>query len=186
MRFGPVLALLGAALLVAACGSTTSASKANFAKAISTTLTKRCISVDPTEFATLGNGSYPVDITRRGSQLDAFVKAGLLTDKRGGFGHVYSLTAAGKRALDPSSLNHTAFCAGHYKLDEVVDWTVPGHFMGLTTSQVTYTYSPVDIQPWAQTVAVKGALSKRFMHKQRGQATLVLKNDGWSVSSLGL
>lgn len=172
-------------LLLAGCSSATSASKANFAKAISVALTKRCITVDPGGLLVLGSG-YPIDTGMPDSGLDALVKAGLLTHKHAGFGHVYSLTATGKKALEPSSLHGTAFCAGHYKLAEVVDWTAPGHLMGETISEVTYTYSPVDIAPWARTAAVRTTFPKRFAAQQKAQAQLVLKNDGWSVYSLGL
>ncbi len=67
---------------------------------------------------------------------------------------VYSLTEAGKKALIwPDGL---AFCAGHYKVVEVVNYTVAGKTMdGTTRSTANFTYPPTDVPSWAISEAIK-------------------------------
>jgi hypothetical protein len=64
-----------------------------------------------------------------------------------------------------------------------VDFTVPGNAMGETISQVTFTYSPSDVPAWVSTgvQAALPSLAKELAPKQQGEATMVLKNDGWEA-----
>ncbi len=126
------------------------------------------------------------------ARLDALVQAGLLSEQDAKVkpffgdalvpGRIYSLTEAGKKSLqDP---NGTSFCAAHYQVDDVVDYTEPGNAMGVTISQVTYLFSPTDVAAWASMDAVKAAFSDlagKLQPKQQARATVVLKNDGWSA-----
>lgn len=133
---------------------------------------------------------------------DALVKAGLLTVKDGSTkpsgwaalgstgenvpAKIYSLTDAGRKALVDPSGNGTNLCAGHYKVGEIVRFTEPSNAMGHTISQVSYTFSPVDVPGWAKSDDMKKAfdgLSRDLTDNQKGQAMLVLANDGWVEAS---
>ncbi|CAB5305270.1 hypothetical protein IST455A_05834 [Burkholderia multivorans] len=169
--------------LMVGCGSAKDANKSNFAKAIDAQLDKQCIAVSFDLNFAASSPSFPVTIatTRPGplisadqakqtnqrafAQYDALVQAGLLSAADAQVkplfgnasvpGKVYSLTDAGRKALkDP---NYTTFCAGHYKVDEVINFTEPGNAMGMTISNATYTFSPVDIPSWATSDTVKAA-----------------------------
>lgn len=188
MRHRLLPTVLAAALALAACSSRTAPDRTNFAKALSPALGRACVTVDPH-----GLGAYPTSrSTFLGTfasrpRFNALVSAGLLVHKAP---DVYALSAAGTRALQSSQ--GTAFCAARYKLDRVIDWTKPhSNFLyeGATTSEVTYTYSPTAIAPWARSAAITRAfpsLRQKLSPKHKAQATLVLKNDGWRVDSLGI
>jgi hypothetical protein len=176
--------------------SSMSASKGNFTKAIDAQFAKQCITID-LESST----SFPVSIANDDASFaryNVFVKAGLLTAVDSWVkpstifgiapgtqtvpGKTYSLTDEGRQALrDPRA---TVFCAGHYKVDEVVDFTVPGNSMGATISRVTFTYSPSDVPAWVSSTGMQAmfpSLAKEPAPKQQGEATMVLKNDGWEA-----
>jgi hypothetical protein len=132
---------------------------------------------------------------------DVLVKIGLLTVRDGttkeqpmfGFGgpkdvpaKVYDLTADGKKALADRGGTGKALCAGHYKVDSVVRFTEPANAMGSTISQVTYTFSAVDVPDWAKSTEVRQVytgLAPRLADHQTGQTTLVLASDGWIDAS---
>jgi hypothetical protein len=172
--------------------SPTAANKANFARAIDAYLAKNCIEVDLDDMTPL-----PVSIANldsRHARYDALTKAGLLaaTDaqvKPPPFtigsseilvaGHTYSFTDKGRQALLNPKLN--IFCAGHYEVDEIKNFTPPGNLMGETVSQVDYTFSPHDVPNWVSSdlqTAIPG-LAQKFAHHQEAGATLVLTNNGW-------
>src|SRR5689334_9456477 len=176
--------------------SSMSASKDNFIKAIDAQLAKQCITINLESMTPL-----PVSIANSDvnfARYNVLAKAGLLTAvdswvKRPTIfaiaagtqtvpGKTYSLTDEGRQALrDPKA---TIFCAGHYKVDEVVDFTVPGNAMGETMSRVTFTYSPSDVPAWVSSTGVQTAfpgLAQELAPKQQGEATMVLKNDGWQA-----
>ena len=170
---------------LAACSSAPPAGRASFSAAIEAALGKRCITVSP--FLGAG-GRYPANVCgltfADTHQLDALAKAGLLTRKTG---CAYSLTAAGRTAL--AAPVGGAFCAGHYKLDKLLGWTKPHpNFMygGKKTSEVTFTYSPADMAPWARTAAVSAAFAtlEELAPQRKARATLVQEHDGWSVRGL--
>lgn len=212
MQFRFALVPVAATMLLAACSSSTSASKSNFAKAINARLEKSCVSLDP-GYVPSDDVSYPVKIAL--SQLsdkaqadqqnakmlapfNALVKAGLLTvadtevssmlmgDKPTP-GKVYSLTEEGKNALDRSIMVGRSFCAGHYKVDEIVNYTVPGKGMGgITGSEVNFTYVPADVPSWATSDAIKSAFPDFYQtvtsaQPKKGHIDLVLMSDGWHV-----
>ena len=179
----PVAVLSLASL--AACTSAPPASRANFSDVLAAALGRRCITVSP--FLGAG-GPYPANVCGLSfadtHQLDALAKAGLLTRSTG---CVYSLTAAGRKALQAPVGG--AFCAGHYKLDKLLGWTKPHpNFMygGKKTSEVTFTYSPADMAPWARTAAVSAAFAtlEELAPQRKARATLVQEHDGWSVRGL--
>jgi hypothetical protein len=204
---GVALVTVGA---LGACHSAKDATDGNFAKAIDAKFSEGCV---PVKF-NIGFSKFPVSVAvvqpgiltsvddaRRLNEssfgpLDALVAAGLLTgteaqiDRPYGLkgkepGKVYALTDAGTNALkDPAA---ATFCAGHYKVDEVVNFTEPSNAMGATVSDVHYTFSPVDVPAWANSDAVKKAfpsLVEELGSHQKGRATLVLMNNGWSAEDL--
>lgn len=216
MQFRHVLVPI-AALLLAGCGSSTSVSNANFAKAINVPLSKVCIRLTPGFLGQIGT-KYPLSVPLKPYQanvamsaedakntnaqifraLDALVKAGLITSTDAQVkaelsnkqvpGKIYSLTDAGKKALQrPDWL---AFCAAHYKVVKVVNFTVPGKEMdGTTGSTVNFTAAPTNVPAWATSEAIKAEFpdfSKRLAaamaQPQKGRADLVLMNDGWHAS----
>lgn len=216
MRIHTTLISVAAALLLAACGSSTSASKSNFAKAIDVPLAKACLKLDPTDVTgmLLSGHIYPLEMptnqagiavsaaqaaewnTRNFGAFDALVKAGLLTSADAQVkepygakkvpGKIYSLTAAGKKALQRPEW--VSFCAGTYKVDEVVNFTVPGNEMGQTYSQANFTYTPTNVASWATSDAVKSAypefsksLEAAKTQPLKGRADMVLMNDGWKA-----
>jgi len=183
--------------------------KITFAQAINASLRKECIEarVPVTPFG--GNGPFPVSLsfalpndaadkeqTERWNRqvsapFDALVKAGLLTSDEvrvkeplGGMGpgRKYSLTSAGRDAL--LQPNSTVFCAGRYKLREVVQFTEPSIVMGETVSEVGFTFVPVDVPVWASEDAVQMAFPDvaRALHAEgEGQARLILSGDHWEA-----
>jgi hypothetical protein len=210
MQFRTLCSLIVMAGALAACGSSKDASKPNFAKAIDAQLAKRCLTVSFGMSAMTTSTTFPVSVAitqpsllisadqakqqneRAFGPYDALAKAGLLTaadapvqplfgrDKVPG--KVYALTDAGVKALkDPK---YTTFCAGHYQVDEIVNFTEPGNAMGTTISRVTFTYSPKDVPAWVNDDGVTTAfpaLAKQREAHQQGHAVMVLQNDGWSA-----
>ena len=217
MQVRSCVSAIGVALLLTACGSANDANKDNFAKAIDAQLATRCISVNPGGLLMSGN-TFPLSTAietagkhgfgttseaqakaaneEKFAKADALVKEGLLTKKDAPVkpmfgkdmvpGRVYTLTDAGKKVLQRP--DYSALCVGHYKVDEVVDFTVPGSAMGVTISRVNYIYSPTGVASWATSDAMKAAfphLASELASGQKGRATMVLKNDGWSAELSG-
>lgn len=217
MLLRPMLVPVAAAMFLAGCGSSSSGSKADFAKAINVPLAKSCIRLDPANIsglATLTGTTYPLSLpmeqaggmisadqankwnTRKFGAFDALVKAGLLTSAdaqvKAQFGNktvpgkTYSLTDAGKKALQ--SPTYLAFCAGHYKVAEVVNYSVPGKEMdGTTGSQANFTYTSAEVPSWATSDAIKSKFPEfsknlaTMAQPQQGRADLVLMSDGWQA-----
>ncbi|EIH0015000.1 TPA: hypothetical protein PPE49_004869 [Escherichia coli] len=199
-------------LLLAGCDSSKDANKSNFEKAINTKLKKECITISP--LGRFDSKPYPVQLsvaqtnrytsqervdeinTKEFSMFDALVKAGLLTvkdtlvDETIGFsktgkkvpGREYALTENGKKYL--KSPERPDFCIGHYKVDEIIDFTEPGDAMGMKITRVNYTFSPTNIAEWAKSDDIQAAfplLKFNLKEKQKNRLSLVLKNDGWSA-----
>lgn len=197
------LALTTVAAL-SACGSSKDASKANFAKAIDAYYAANCTMVDvpigTRMLAKFTAGGFPVSIADTANTghpdqnldapFEALEKAGLLTSKatevvRGPFGvkapgKEYSLTDAGTKYL--AKPGRSAFCVGHRKVDEVVQFSEPGSAMGQTVSRATYTYSVADAPAWVSDPGVQAAypdLAEIQKPKQEAHTVMVLMNDGW-------
>lgn len=198
------------AVLLAACSSPKDASKRNFANVIDAKLASRCMAIGFSLNAATNSSTFPVSFAltqpgplinaeqaaqmneRNAAQYEALTKVGLLSAEDAQVqpmfgsdkvpGKIYSLTEDGKKALkDPQ---HTVFCAGHYKVDDISHFTEPGVALGVTVSRVTYTYSPVNVPAWAKDDAVMAAfpdLTKLLAPKQVGNASLMLQNDGWAA-----
>jgi hypothetical protein len=77
-------------------------------------------------------------------------------------------------------------CYGRVALVKVDNYSVPTQMMGMTLSEVNFTYHIVDIPEWARDKAIAAVLTplgkapneRQMLH---GTATLVLYNDGWRV-----
>lgn len=181
MRRFFVAGALAVAFAFAACSSPNSATRANFAKALGPWLAKSCIELEPSALVEAPLG-FPVHVLHRDKELDVLTSVGLLARRRRGRSErIYSLTAKGKAAMRGDPVQGYAFCAGHYKLDRILDWTTPGQLFGKTVSDVTYLRSPDDIAPWARVPVVEAAFAKQFMPQQKEDVELVMKNDGWAV-----
>lgn len=216
MQFRFALAPMTVALLLAGCGSSTSPSKSNFAKAINTALAKNCIVANPSPNLSMAITShqYPVGVEEKKATsglfggttqaqadkqnaanfgpFDALVKAGLLTVTTGKVkdaifhkpvsGRTYTLTSAGEKALrDKSGL---AFCAGHWQVKEVTNFTEPGKAIdGATRSTVQFTYAAADVPKWTTAAIDAGFpnLKQTIGTSGKGRADLVLTNNGWEA-----
>jgi hypothetical protein len=173
------------------------ANKTTFARAINTALATQCIQVD---LHSMGVTTFPAGIPddqANSQQYAALAKAGLLTAVAGQVkrpdvvgvtppivpGKTYSLTGTGKAALRGNGVD---FCAGHYEVDQVLQFTVPGNaIMGTTVSEVDFTYNARDVPPWATNRDVQSAfpdLTKEIASGQHGSAEMVLTNDGWRAN----
>lgn len=135
---------------------------------------------------------------RATAPFNALVSAGLLTVKdeevQAKYGpkgkmasaKIYSLTADGSKALaDQHGKKATAFCAGHLKVKSIVRFTPPSDALGHTISEVVYTLAAVDVPAWAASKEVAVAFPRvknMLTTEQKGQATLILANDGWVMS----
>jgi hypothetical protein len=198
---------------LAACGSAKDASNGNFEKALNAHFARECIPVQP--FVMAENRQYPLVVALQPKSdiaslqanvdkanatatrpLDVLVHAGLLSEsdgtvkKRGWLGgeytaptKTYSLTEAGKKAL--VSPDELTMCAGHYKVDEVARFSEPSNALGHTISEVSFTFSPIDVPAWAKDDGVQKAygLNARLAEHSKGTRTLVLASDGWIDSA---
>lgn len=106
----------------------------------------------------------------------------------------YSLTNLGKqqfsfvdsKTIFGGTVKRGLFCVTTYKVDEVTNFTVPAQNaltgIGSLTSEVFYTYSPDKVSDWAKSDAIQAAfpeIKQKLSMGQRGDALLVLTNDGW-------
>ena len=213
MRYCTVLFVLVTSTLLVGCGSSKDASKSNFQVAIDKAMSKDCVVVGPGMNLMATSHSYPQSFPltqvgmftnaeaakqmndRMEAPYEALVKAGLLEGKDDQVpmlgnstklvpSRTYSLTDKGKKYL--IAPDGTSFCASHYKVDEVVEFTQPGPSMGGSTeSMAKFTYSATDVADWAQTDDFKSAFpdaAKQLTPKREGSAEMVLMNDGWTAN----
>ncbi|MGF6637183.1 hypothetical protein [Paraburkholderia sp. MM6662-R1] len=207
-------AAMSIVVALAACGSAKDANNGNFEKALNAHFARECIPVQPFVMAE-NNRQYPLVVALQPKPtiaslevgveqnnasatrpLDVLVHAGLLSvsdgtaKKRGWLGgeytaptKTYSLTDAGKKAL--VSPDELTMCAGHYKVDEVARFSEPSNALGHTISEVSFTFSPVDVPAWAKDDGVRKVygLNARMADHAKGTRTLVLASDGWIDSA---
>jgi hypothetical protein len=165
------------------------ADKSTFARVIDAQLARHCFFIQ-----LFHSTKFPVSIATEDPHLhqyDALVHAGLLTATDGEVrsllitlppvpGRTYSLTDQGRQTLLDTS--YPAFCAGHYAVDEVLEFTIPGPAHGVTVTEVSYSFSPHDVSIWATNPEVQAAfpgLANKLAPKQTAQIDLVLTNHGW-------
>lgn len=211
MHFRLALVTVAAVVFaIAGCDSSKTASSSNFKKLINDAMAKDCVVVGPgmnlnspgpyPHYVTLATPGFlmnaesvKIENDRMTGPYEALVKAGLLTGRDGDVpayvgakntvkGRIYDLTSEGKKYLiDPKT---TGFCAAHYSVDAVTQFTQPGNAMGVTVSMAQFSYSAVDVAPWAKDPAllkVFTGLDKQLASGQKGSAEMDLMNTGWKA-----
>lgn len=139
---------------------------------------------------------------RRLAPLDALVDAGLFKkatteiEQQNMFGGAerkvaviaYDFTDAGKAAFSEDAGEsimggkRSGLCYGKPHVDEVTNFTQPADMMGMTLSQVSYTYHLADLPAWANNPKVKAAfpdVARNTAKSLEAKAAVVLTNDGW-------
>ncbi len=190
-RIAPPAALLFA---LAACGSPNAANDANFKAALDKHFSSHCLFISPS----VGLTAYPatIDASTDASRFDALVAAGLLTASVASNEHpgplgigttrstskTYALTDAGRTAFNGDAGANGGFCAGHYDVASVDNFTAPTANGGETVSQVTFTVDP-HWESWVSNPAVQDRYGAQLTKVQRTQdhATLVQMAKGWVV-----
>jgi hypothetical protein len=141
----------------------------------------------------MGTSQAEADKTnaRNFGRFDALVKAGLLTSTTGEVqdimhnprpGKTYALTPVGQKAL--KSKDYIAFCAGHWQVKEITNFTEPGKALdGATRSTVQFTYAAADVPQWTAAAIATGYsdLKQELGTPGKGRADLVLTNNGWEA-----
>ena len=195
------------------CSDPTDANESNFTKAINEKLSDACVAYNPIgiNFAVnrLNGKSYPVAVAleqsspyrskeqvdqmnaRSLASLEQAVKVGLLDETDGevpkdfGSGNtpakIFSLTKLGEKALMPEMPYR--FCAAHYQVESIEEFTKPNQVGPVTVSQVSYTLTLADQASWAKDTEIQkelfGGNSPEAFRK--GRTVLVQTNKGWHV-----
>ena len=191
-------------LVLNACGSSKDASKANFKTAVQAYLNTK-----PGACIPLPSKDMPFQIEKSGgffrdslTKADVLVEAGLLVrhdaevpnlpgSTRMVPGFEYNLTDDGKKQLVKAAggniANWDGFCAGKYKVVEIVNFTDPADAFGTKISQVNYKYKVEDPAAWAKSPKVLAAfaqLAKDMKDDASDKAILVSTNEGWMHEGL--
>lgn len=139
---------------------------------------------------------------RRLAPLDALVDAGLMKKapaeikQENMFGGAeknmaviaYDFTDKGRGAFKEDAGQsvmggrRSGLCYGKPHVDEITNFTQPADMMGMTLSQVSYTYHLEDLPDWATNPKVKAAfpdVARNTAQSLEAKATVVLTNDGW-------
>lgn len=99
----------------------------------------------------------------------------------------YTLTPEGDKAFKARGDggfwgSQPAFCYGEPAVKEVVRFTEPGEMMGMTVSQVDYTYQLKNMPEWAKSKAMQEVfpqLARDNAATLEDKAAVVLMNEGW-------
>ena len=185
-------AALLAVIALAGCDGAKTANKTNFKSALDRHYAGHCLFVTPS----VGLSTYPasIDAASDTSRFDALVSAGLLAGSASAAEHpgplgigtirtqtkTYTLTDAGKAVFQPSS---GGFCAGHYDVTSVDQFSAPTPKDGRTVSEVDYSVVP-HMASWASNPSVQQRYGAQLSAVQgtRDRAELVLLDSGWVVS----
>jgi DNA-binding PadR family transcriptional regulator len=171
--------LLALALL-AACNTATKPTDKNFIKALNTYF------ADHNECLYRQGIRFPYELTASDTsatpnvrQLDALVKAGLLTREQEKELKVkrYALTPTGEKAT-------TRFCYGHRDVTTVDSFASAGVVDGRSAEQVTYHYKMMDVPVWASAPEVEKAfpaMAEALSGQAQDKTTLELTMAGWQV-----
>lgn len=208
---GSVLVLALATLT--GCSDPTDANESNFTKAINEKFSNACVAYNPIGMSfsinRLNGSSYPVAVAlvepspyrskeqtdqinaRSLASLEQAVKIGLLEETDGevpkdfGTGNtpakIFSLTKLGEKALMPEVPYR--FCAAHYQVASIEEFTKPNQVGPVTVSQVSYTFALSDQADWAKDAEIQKELfgSNSPEEPRKGRAVLVQTNKGWRV-----
>jgi len=204
-----ILLLSGAALLSACGNDTQAANDANFEQALNAHYAqmKQCVKIGSKpnadgiiqEFRTDGsmqdkqlpfyNGLVNLGLVEAVTyQKDTKNFSGQVTGKADWVG--YKFSDKGQTFLRPAELDKGAFSTGARQLCyatpqvvEIINFTEPAEALGMKVSNVQYSYTLVDIAPWAN----DSALTKQFDWLSERISSdnilkdddLVLTNNGW-------
>lgn len=98
----------------------------------------------------------------------------------------YTLTPEGEKAFSAKGNSRMradpSFCYGEPSVKEIVRFTEPGDMMGMTVSQVEYTYQLKNMSEWARSKPMQAAfaqLARDNAETLEGKAAVVLMNEGW-------
>jgi hypothetical protein len=98
----------------------------------------------------------------------------------------YTLTPEGEKAFSEKGNSRLiatpSFCYGEPDVKEIVRFTEPGEMMGVTVSQVDYTWQLKGMPEWAKSKAMREAfpqLTRDNVDSLEGKAAVVLTNEGW-------
>jgi hypothetical protein len=199
----PRTMVVSAALLMSACGSAAGTSNELYTQALNADFAKQCIEVSPGR----ANQNYPLSIPliapvgsmaaatntfNKGTtkNFDALVRAGLLsvtegTDRSSSAqrpSKTYTLTAAGQRALASAQGKGTAFCAGHYQVDELLTSSPPTGKPPSTA--VTFTVSAAGVPAWATSADLANTMPvvAKSLSKHLKMTQYLIQRDGnWMV-----
>lgn len=98
----------------------------------------------------------------------------------------YSLTPEGEKAFSEKGASRRisipSFCYGEPAVKEIVRFTEPGDMMGMTVSQVEYTWQLKNMPEWAKSQPMQAEfpqLARDNAEVLEGKAAVVLMNEGW-------
>lgn len=98
----------------------------------------------------------------------------------------YSLTSEGEKAYSARGnsrmMASPSFCYGEPAVKEIVRFTEPGDMMGMTVSQVEYTYQLKNMPEWAKSKAMQAQfpqLARDNAEALEDKDVVVLMNEGW-------
>lgn len=192
------LAPVSLALVVAlsGCSDPQAASNENFGKAINAFYQSNpaCLLVTRNELPLkIDRNGYAGDI-RAMKQLDALAKVGLLTtsDTQETVGTglfkanrsywTYALSEQGQKSYATWGKGNKGFCYGQLEVVTVNNFTEPSPLLGMTVSQVSYTFHVKDAAAWSQDAAVKAAYERAVVppgETVQGKAIVVKTGNGW-------
>lgn len=154
-------------------------------------------------YVEVANSEHPMRLENQkkaAAPFEALAAAGLLKGEAAaiqpaGFGvpsgkqavTAYSLTPEGEKAFKENGAGlrwskDPSFCYGEPAVKEIVRFTEPGDMMGMTVSQVEYTYQLKDMPEWAKSKPMQAAfpqLARDNADGLEGKAAVVLMNEGW-------
>ena len=188
--------ILAASLLasLAGCGDPKAANKTNFKSVLADHFAHHCIFVTPS----VGLNAFPVTVSDASEtgRYDALVSAGLLTSRSQATEHpgvlgigtvreqseTYDLTPTGRSLFqNGAGENDRGFCAGHYLVDDVRDFTPPATSGGQTMSDVTFDVTP-QLADWVKNADVQARYGDELaaVKPTADRATLVQTDKGWT------
>ncbi len=98
----------------------------------------------------------------------------------------YSLTPEGEKAYSAKGnsrmMADPSFCYGEPVVKELVRFTEPGDMMGMTVSQVEYTWQLKNLPEWAKSKPMQAQfpqLARDNAETLGGKAAAILTNEGW-------
>jgi hypothetical protein len=99
----------------------------------------------------------------------------------------YTLTPEGEKAFKPRGeggfwSSQPGFCYGEPAVKEIVRFTEPGEMMGMTVSQIDYTWQLKNMPEWAKSKPMQETfpqLARDNAETLESKAAVVLMNEGW-------